>query len=284
MMARPPLPKPLLAALLLGCVVGLSGCGAKSDQTGQVLAKVNDAEISKLQFDFAARRLGVENPSAAVSEEITQKLIDRELAMQRALADKLDRQPDVLLQLEEARRDVLARVYAERIAARAERPLEEQAARYFSDHPHLFAQRRIYRMREAALPGDLNQLPEVRARLAGGQSAESVLAWLRAQQVRFNEQTVIRSAEQLPIEALSRLASATEGQPVFFETPRGVIVYQILAVQSAPVSWDAAKPIILEHLAKEAGKRAVDTEIQHLRQSATISVTRKGTPPAGSPS
>lgn len=256
--------------LLLAVLPLLVACAPGGQPTGQVIARVNDTDISALQFDYSARRMGVTEPVGALRTEIVHKLVDRELAMQRALEEKLDRDPDVVLQLEEARRDVLARVYSERVAARAPRPGEDEAARYFSEHPALFAQRRIYRLREAALPADLAQLDEVRRRFAAGQPAPEVLGWLRTQQARFNEDTSIRAAEQLPIEALPRLAAASEGQTMLFESPRGVIVYQVLAAQAAPVSWDQARPVIVEHLARQAGKRAVEVELQHLRGAARI--------------
>jgi EpsD family peptidyl-prolyl cis-trans isomerase len=255
------------ASLLL-----LSACSPRSgaDMPTQVVARVGSSEISMLQFNLALKNAGVPAPGEPLRKEVAAKLVDRELAVQQALARKLDQQPEILLQLEEARRDVLARAYAERTAAAAEKPGENEAARYFAQHPELFAERKIYRLREAALPGDMKELPEVRNRLAQKQPLEQVLGWLREQKVPFNEQVVIRAAEQLPIESLSKLNAAAEGQTVLFVSPRGVIAYKVLAFQPAGVSWDAARPIVRDYLAKQSGKRAVEAEMQHLRGTTRI--------------
>lgn len=237
---------------------------------GQVMARVDDSEVSLLQFRQAVSRLGVTNPSPAVRREVAEKLVDRELAVRQALASNLDRQPDVLTQLEEARRDVLARAYAERIAAAAEKPTENDAARYYAEHPELFQQRRIYRLQEAALPADLPHLTQAKARFEQGQSLAQVIQWLRQEKAAINEQTVIRAAEQLLIEALPRMNAASEGQTLFFESPRGVIAYRILSAQAAPISWEAARPIIRDHLYRQAGKQVVMADLQRLRSRSSI--------------
>ena len=103
-------PSQAIAALLVSLLALLAGCLPQEhgSQPTQVMARVGNSEISVLQFNHALSRLGIAQPSSAVRLEVAQKLVDRELAVQQALAGKLDRQPEVMLQLEEARRDVLA--------------------------------------------------------------------------------------------------------------------------------------------------------------------------------
>lgn len=237
---------------------------------GQVIARVGGSEISMLQFNHAIERMGIPNPGRPVRQEVATKLVDRELAVQQAVAQKLDRQPEVMLQLEEARRDVLARAYAERTAATASRPDDSTLARFYAQHPELFAERRIFRLREVALPVDLKELAEVKQRLLRREPLDRITAWLRTQNPAFNEQVVIRAAEQLPIEALPRLNGAREGETVVFESPRGVIAYAVMSAQPAGVTWETAKPIVRDYLVKRAGKEAVDARLSELRQQAAI--------------
>ena len=268
-----PPPRPtLLITLALAGLLGLAGCGKTGSGGGdtQVIARVNGSEVSQLQFASALERTGITAPGTPVRQEVASKLVDREIATQQALAAKLDRRPEVMLALEEARRDVLARAWAEQVAGGAARPTDNQAAKYFSEHPELFSQRRIYRLREATLAADSPQLGETKARLAQGASLDQVSTWLRRAGAAFNAQVVIRAAEQLPIEALPRLQAAREDETVIFESPRGVIVYQVLDSQAAPVGWEAARPIIVEYLTRQAGKRAVEAEMSRLRGSGDI--------------
>ena len=260
----------VVAAIGLLTITGCDRIGTEAGGHTQVIARVNGSEVSLLQYAHVLERAGISNPGSAVRREIAEKLVDREIAMQQALAAKLDRRPEVMLALEEARRDVLARAWAEQTAAEAGRPGDNQAATYFSQHPELFSQRKIYRLREATLSADAPQRAEARTRFAQGASIEQVSAWLRQEGTGFNAQVVIRAAEQLPIEALPRLVIAREGQTVLFESPRGLIAYQVLGTQPAPVRWNAAHPIIVDYLSRQAGKHAVVARMQQLRAGSEI--------------
>ena len=237
---------------------------------GQVIARVGSTEILMLQFNHAIERMGIPNPGLPIRQEVAAKLVDRELAVQQALAQKFDRQPEVMLKLEEARRDVLASVYAERTAGAAVRPDDNTIARYFADHPELFAERKIFRLREVALPADLKEMDEIKQRLVAKEPLDKIMTWLRTRNQAFNEQVVIRAAEQLPVEALPRLNAAREGETVVFESPRGVIAYAVISAQHASVTWEAAKPIVREYLAKRAGKEAIDARLKDLRGATQI--------------
>ena len=258
----------------VGLIFALAVSGCKPSVTdgrpSQVVAKVGDQEISLLQFNNALKTVGILQPGEPIRREITEKLIDRELAVARALAEKFDRTPEVLLQLEEARRDVLARAYAESVAATSAPPSDGDVARYYAEHPELFAERRIFRLREITLAADLPQLDGAKTRFSLRQPLPLVATWLREQGAIFNDQTVIRAAEQLPIEALPRLNAATEGQAVFFETPRGVIAYAVLSAQASAVTWENARPIIRDYLAKQTGKRVMEAKVKELRAATTI--------------
>jgi EpsD family peptidyl-prolyl cis-trans isomerase len=259
----------LSATVLLGCSDHRGALGGP-DEPSQVIARVNGEEISLLQYRRALNLAQVKRPTPAVHQEIVDKLVDRELAVAQALELQLDRQPDVLVELEEARRDVLARSWARRVAAAAQRPDGSLAARYYADNPELFAQRHIFHLREVAIRSDSDHYPEARRRLAGGEPIEEALSWVKARGVPLKEQVVIRAAEQLPIDTLPRLSTTATGKPAYFETPRGLLIYEVLDMRDAPLDWDMARPVILEHLAKQAGKRAVVNEKQRLRAVAEI--------------
>jgi len=239
-------------------------------QASQVIVRVNGEDISMLQYRRVLRQAGLDSPSPDLREELIEKLVSRELAVQQALVLQLERRPEVLLELEEARRDVLARAWAAETAATTPALDQGAGARYFVEHPELFLQRKIYHLRETALSIDLPQLPEIKQRLARGEPLSTTLNWLKAQGGEAKDQVVIRAAEQLPIESLPRLAATAEGETALFESPRGVIAYQVLAVEPAALTWEDAQPIIAVYLRKQAGKRAVVAQTAHLRRSAEI--------------
>ena len=100
----------------------LAGCGDKKDKpASQVAAKVNKGEISVHQINYVLQRQpGLKQEQAEeASKTALEKLIDQELAVQRATEMKLDRDPRVVQAIEAARRDILARFYLEKVAEAA---------------------------------------------------------------------------------------------------------------------------------------------------------------------
>ena len=87
----------------------------------QVAAKVGTEEISVSQVNQLLRRTSTAGTSPqtaqAMGREVLEKLIDQQLAVEQAKETKLDRSPDVVSQIEAARREILARAYLQQIAA-----------------------------------------------------------------------------------------------------------------------------------------------------------------------
>lgn len=138
------------ATVLAAALLALAGCGPRGGTATQTAAKVGKGEITVHQINFILqqqRGLRPEQADAA-SRQVLDRLIDQELAVQKADALDLDRDPRVLQSLEAARREVLARAYADKVAEGAAKPTAEEIARYYADKPELFSQRRIYSLQE----------------------------------------------------------------------------------------------------------------------------------------
>lgn len=259
-----------LAALIVPAAIALQGCQQPPAVPTQVVARVNGAEISVHQLESAARVERAMQPGEPDRGMLLEKLIDRQLAVQQALERKLDRQPEVLQRLEELRRDALATAYAEAVAAASARPSQSAVEHFYAGHPELFAQRKIYRLRELALPVESPLAAEAKRRLATREPLEEIARWLAGEGVRAGTTDVLRAAEQLPMQALERLHGAAEGQTVVFESPRTLYAYRVLGFQSAPLDLAAATPLIAEHLARQEGRKAVAAELKALRSVAAI--------------
>jgi len=261
----------LLAALPLLPV--LSGCSEDgNERPSQVVARVGDTEISALQLELAMQAERSRAPGDVDRQQVIDKLIDRELAVQQALARKLDRQPEVLLRLEEMRREILAGAFAEQLAANQQKPSEQAVRAFYAGNPELFAQRKIYRLRQLVIPTSLPQLTQVKERLTSGQPPAEIASWLARENARFSQQDVLRAAEQVPLEALPKLHMLQEGQTAIFEAPQAVYVYQLLGFQPAPLDLAAAAPLIASHFARQEGGRAMRAELKMLRATANVEV------------
>ena len=163
-MARRWIPLAAVAAAVL-----LVGCGEKKDKAAsQTAAKVNKDEITVHQINFVLqqqRNLRPEQTDAA-SKQILDRLIEQQLALQKADEQKIDRDPRVVQQLEAARREILARAYLDKVGEAAPKPTPEEIKKYYDDKPALFRERRVYSIQEFAVEAKPEQVTELREKLA----------------------------------------------------------------------------------------------------------------------
>lgn len=267
---------PLVAAALIA--IGLTGCGNKDDKklATEVAAKVGAEEISAQQINQVLSRTSSANatPAAlqALRREVLEKLIDQQLAVDQATANKLHRAPEVAAQIESARREVLARAYIQQVAAALPKPTAEETRKYFNDHPQLFSERRIYSLQEivvsAAAGASVSE--QLRAQVAAGKSMEDIAAFLKGRDIRFGGGAATRAAEQIPLELLAKVYGLKDGQTTVIDSAQGYTVLRVVSSQSAPVPEASALPRIEQFLLNQRGAEAVNKSIKELRAKATI--------------
>ena len=258
--------------LLLVLFMAPAGCErAAADRPGaQLAAKVNGTEISVHQVRAVG---GAASPSSVA--QALEKVIDRELLVQKALAAKLERDPQVQQSIENARRQVLAQAYLERsvsAAAGSTRPDERTAEvrAFYAENPALFAERRIYRLRELMVSAPVEMIDVLRAEAAKVRDLDELGLWLRNRGATYSVDSLTQPSEQLPLSFLPRLASMKPGEIAVFATPLGASVVQLVQTEDAPLTEQQAAPLIEQFL---AGRRRLETaaaEVKRLREVATI--------------
>ncbi len=233
--------------LILAAALALAGCGNKDGKAAatQVAARVGSDEITVYQINevLARTRSAGTNPEAVqgLSREVLEKLIDQQLAVSAATANKLQRTPEVVSRLEAARREILAQAYVQQIAAAVPKPSADEVKKFQAEHPELFGQRRVYNVQEVVVVG---AEPAVTAQLktfaAGDKSLESAAAWLKEKNVKFAGGSATRAAEQIPLEMLPRVAALKDGQSTVIEAPQGATLVRVVSSQAAASATGAA--------------------------------------------
>jgi EpsD family peptidyl-prolyl cis-trans isomerase len=284
---RSPLLRPLVGLALVCSVLVLAGCGERKDKAaGPVAAKVNKDEITVPQINLVLqqqRGLRPEQADAA-SRQILERLIDQQLALQKADDLKLDHDPRVALQLEAARREVLARAYADKVGEAATKPTPEEIHKYYEDKPALFSQRRIYSLQELAIEARPEQVPALRERLAAAKNIAEFVDYLKANEIRFAGNQAVRAAEQLPLQNLDAFARMQDGQAMLVPSATGVQVVVLAGSRMQPVSEDQARPAIEQFILNERRRKLVDEDLKALRANAKIEyVGRFAEKPASAP-
>jgi EpsD family peptidyl-prolyl cis-trans isomerase len=253
----------------LGWLVALllAACGAdpgkQTNAAGKLVAKVNGTEITMQQVGAATR---TPSPLQALDE-----VIDRELLVQKALAAKLDRDPRVLQSIEEARRRLLAQAWLERAAAERARASAEEVRAFYEENPALFAQRRLYKVREMTVAGASDRLEMLRSEISAARDLEEVAGWLKWRGLKVSAVTgTTQAAEHLPLGYLPQLARMKEGELAVFPSSLGATVIQLVHAQDAPLSEREAGPLIEQFLSGRKRLELAAAEVKRLRGAASI--------------
>ncbi len=287
-----------LTAVALVSVALLAACGDKKDKgASQTAAKVNKDEITVHQINFLLqqqRGLKPEQADAA-SRQILERLVDQQLALQRADDLKIDRDPRVVQMLEAARRDVLSRAYVEKVSEAAAKPQPEEIKKYYDEKPALFKDRRIYSIQEIGIEAKPEQLPELRAKLAGAKNVNEFVEYLKTAGYRFNGNQAVRAAEQLPLASLDAFAKMKDGQAAIVPAPNGAQVIVLAGSRSQPVTEEQSRPAIEQFLLNDRKRKLIEDDAKALRAGAKIQYIGKfaeaaasapaaaGPPPAAAP-
>ena len=251
----------LLSFIVL--TLGLAGCErvAADRADAQLVARVNGIEISAREIRTSA------SPSVAQAVE---KVIDRELLVQKALEAGLERDPQVKDSIDNARRQVLAQAYLDRAASAATQPTKEEVRAFYAENPALFAERRLYRMRELIVSAPAELVDVLRAQAARSSDLQEVAAWLKARNARFTMAAETQPAEQLPLAYLQQMARMKPGEIAVFPIQLGANVIQVVQVEEAPLGLEQSQTVIEQFLAGRKRLELAAAEVKRLRASAHI--------------
>ncbi|MFM8899855.1 MAG: EpsD family peptidyl-prolyl cis-trans isomerase [Burkholderiales bacterium] len=269
----PPRPRWLCCAAML--LVGLTACG-QSGQTSstQVAAKVGSEEISVHQINQVLRGINAvdapQDEMQKIKQGILEKLIDQELAVEQATAAKLHRSPEVVTQIEAARREILVRAYMQQVGSGQPKPNAHEISQYYNEHPELFAQRRIYTVQEVIVPPAAGIENQLRRLAALERSVEEASTWLQSQNIKFNAGGATRAAEQIPLELLAQMHQLKDGQSVVLPSRQAITLMRITSTQSVPLSATEAAPRIEAFLTNQRMAQAVANHLKQLRGSTKI--------------
>jgi EpsD family peptidyl-prolyl cis-trans isomerase len=262
----------LVAALLVGCGDKKDETAADGKSASQVAAKVNGTELTVHQVNFALQRIPNLNPeqSKAASLQVVRSLVDQELLAQKALEDKLDRDPMVLQALDATRRQILAEAYMSRKLGTPPEPSDAEVAEYFNQHPELFSKRKIYRLQEVNVKAPQDRHDAIRAQLSASNNLNDFVNWLKSQNLEAKVGQGVKPAEQLPMQMLPRLSQMPDGQAMVVNAPDGLLVVLLADSQLQPVTQEQAKPAIVRLLQAQARQKAGKAELDSIKAGARI--------------
>ena len=262
----------LIAVLVVGCGDKKEVTAADEKSATQVAAKVNGTELTVHQVNYALQRIPNidKDQIEAASLQVVSNLVDQEVVAQKALADKLDRDPVVVQALDAARRRILAEAWMDRKLGTPAEPSETEVSDYFDRHPELFAKRKIYRLQEIAIKAPKDKHDAIRAQLGVSKTLNDFAEWLKAENYPMKAAQGVKPAEQLPLNILPQLAQMPDGQTMVVNAPDGLMVVMVAGSQVQPVTLEQASPAIAKLLQTQARHKAAKAELDALKAAARI--------------
>jgi EpsD family peptidyl-prolyl cis-trans isomerase len=266
------------ATVAASLFVLMTACGDKKDKPAtQTAAKVNKEEITVHQINAVLQQQRGLKPEQAdeASRRALERLIDQELAVQKAAELKVDRDPRVVQAIEAARRDIIARAYVEKIGEGATKPTPAEIKKYYDDHPALFKERQVYQLQELAIHASADQIEPLRKKLQASKAIGEFIDYLKANNFKFTANQAVRAAEQLPMAVLPALAKMKDGQAMLNTTPTGAQVVVVAGSRAQPVDEERASRAIEQFLLNERKRKIVADDLKSLRGGAAIAYAGK---------
>lgn len=257
-------------------LIALFGCGQKDSAkvASQVAAQVGDEEISINQINQILSRTpsAPKTPEAslALSKDILEKLIDQELAVQQATEQKIHRTPEIVSQLEAARREILARAYMQKVAGNLLKPTPLETKSYYLENPQLFSERRIFKIQEIIVSNSPGVTDQLKIFASTGNSILVASAWLTQQKNKFESGSATRAAEQIPLDLLTRIQSLKDGQSLVVEGPVSTTLLRVDSSERRAVNEATALPMIEQFLTNKRAGETISANLKKLRSETKI--------------
>ena len=206
-------------ALMLAALGLLASCGdkkASEEKVGQSIVSVNGDEITIHQLNAELQRANVQPAQQEMAgKQITKALVDRQILVQEAIKEKLDRNPKVMQAIESAKTQILAQAYLEGKVASIASPTEAEVTEYRVQHPEIFANRKIYVMDELSFIAESSSRQDLEALSNSAKTLEDVTSWLAAHQIKSGRTQAAHAAESLLAELLNKLSKMVVGDLIF---------------------------------------------------------------------
>lgn len=262
----------LIAPLLMLLIAGCSKHGEAGKSGSQVVARVNGSELTVHQLNFALSKMGKLDQSQlkAASEKVLQQMVEMELLKQKAVEAKLDRDPRILQMLEDARQQVLAQAYMQKIASRPIAPSGDEIRKFYDTHPELFSERQVYGIQEFVVKEGNAHASEIEAGIHAARTAEDVSKWLKDNHYVFNANASRKAAEQLPLDLLKQLNTLKVGDTVVVRSPDALVLLFLAKIDREPIDLEQAQPAIQRYLVNASQQALVKNEVAALRKQANV--------------
>jgi EpsD family peptidyl-prolyl cis-trans isomerase len=262
-----------LVVVTLACAA-VGGCDKipglhHAQPKGQVVATVDGQEITQRELDAALKQLNVQNPALRKKAEdaAIQQLIARKVLAKAARDQGLDKTPDFALALQGTTENLLAQALQAKLAAAVPAPSPDEVDRFVSDHPDVFAQRKVFEVEEiAALPGDVKKLADALKPINTIDAAEALL---QSQHIAYKRAPGELDAASIDPDTAETMAKAPNELYVTAQG-NGLLILQIKDSKVVPVTGQAATDAATQMIRQRNISQALKSQFGALMSKASV--------------
>lgn len=261
---------------LVICSIVLTGCGDDGEEKkapSQVLAKVNDKEITVLQLNY----LLAQQPKSdnETKQKLLDSLIEQELMVQKAEELKLDRNPDVLQNIEFSKKQVLAQAAIQSLIGKRTEPSVDEISRYYNAHPNIFANRHSFDISVFLLQAEDMTDAANKAIETSGKSTDTQHI-LEKEGIKFKQTEAKRTSEQIPPVVLEKLMIINNGDIVKVpDENNNLMLMQLISRTPQPISKEDAEQAIKQLLLNEQIENRAQIQLKTVKAAAKIEYLQK---------
>ena len=257
---------------LLGGVIaaGLLVSGCHKEPKGQIVAIVNDDEIS--QQELNAELQGVRIPDSANRDElrkqILQRLIDRKLIVQKAREQGLDKTPEFVAQQRRLEENLLVSLLGQKIASTVPMPDDRDITQYIADNPTQFAgrERLLLDQIQFQAPKDVKRLMV----LKDAHSLDDIAAGVQKLGLGFSRGKGVIDTGRLDPQLIGVINKLPPGEPFVLPSNGQFIASVIVGRDSTPTPTNVSRLAAAEMVRRKELVAESKAQVARARTTAEI--------------
>lgn len=271
------------AALAVTMAVALVACGKGESKSGQALVKVGKEEVTALQLNEELQRVNVPvAQQAQARKQVLESLVDRQIVLNQAMEEKVDRDPKVVQSIERAKALIIAQAYMQNKTGTPAKPTRDEIAQYFDKNPALFAQRKTMELRQLNLAtSDLSD--DLKKEIDSAKSIDDVAAFMERNNIKFARQQISRSTADLAPALSEKIVNLPKGQLFIVREGDRSTLMTVADIKDTPVTLQASEAQIAQFLTNARIKEAATAELARLRAATKIEYQNKADEPGAAP-
>jgi peptidyl-prolyl cis-trans isomerase C len=254
------------------CLV-LSACGSKNKTpTGQVVATVDGKEITAI--DLRNELGNFTTPDAKVRKAAEQQalggIISRKLLAAAAQKAGVDKSPGFAQQVERAKEVLLVQSWEAQIAKAVPEPSREEATKFVTDNPTMYAGRKLYEVDQLRFPRptDSTVIKEIQPL----KTLEEVSAVLKSHSIPVRTSQDQIDPLNLDPRVFDQIIKLPPGEVFLMPAGNAVIANRIRDSKDAPLTGDAALKHATAYLKAQHAREALQRQFGGIVQGGKAKV------------